>query len=407
VSKPKILFIGDYCRTDYLSMLDMANEACDFWFLYFTSPDEEQNKSYLNYGHAIYWSDYRSAQDLLEALSPNKVVFLYIDTYHAVVLNMACKNVGIPTYHLEHGMRADYGIASAITLNSEMGQSLFTRLRNILYGFGDRIKARLFLKNTIQNFSEEDAAFARKYITIRSKYNYLETFKLLPSPKRIADCYISFSPNIYKVHQQYDHLNPGQKVHFIGVPYFDKLASLQSSAPERAILFIDQPFAEKGLLQWTQAFKRTFTSELTNIIAAHNYKLYVKPHPKQDISIWQNIAYAEIIDNARLQEIGGNIPVVIGFYSTYLMPFAAFEHTTLITLENHPIGKLDVSKSWIDAGVAHPVYSLEELAWALANVELLHQKQLPNKKLFEQDWLYKFDGKAGERLRTILLSDEL
>jgi hypothetical protein len=408
VDKPKILFIGDYCRTDYLSMLDMCRDACEFWFLYFASPDEEQDKTYLNYGQAIYWSDYRSAHDLLKALAPHKVLFLYIDTYHAVVLNIACKAAGIFTYHLEHGMRADYSIAYDATISPQLYQSSYKRFRTFLFNFGDRIKSRLFLKNSIQQFSEEDAAFAKAYISVRGRQNYLETFKLIASPKRLADCYITFSPKVYEVHQQHDHLSASQKVHFIGIPYFDELAKVKPTIPERAILFIDQPLAEKHLLQWSPEYKDAFVKELTTIARRHNYKLYVKPHPKQDLAPWQDISEeVTIVNDAQLLELSGSIPIVLGFYSTYLMPFAAFENTTLITLENHPAGKLDVSKSFMDAGVAHPVYSLDELPKALDNIEQLYQQQLPNKKKFEQDWLYKFDGKAGERLRDILLSNEL
>ncbi|MER2996443.1 polysialyltransferase family glycosyltransferase [Pontibacter populi] len=388
-------------------MLDKAGDACEFWFLYFASPVEEENNSYLNYGRAIYWSDYRSAQDLLKALAPHKVLFLYIDTYHAVILNMACKAAGIFTYHLEHGMRADYGIAYDATISPQLYSKSSNRFRALLYNLGDRIKARLFLKNSIQKFSKEDAAFAKEYISVRGKHNYLETFKIVASPKRIANCYITFSPKVYQAHQRYDHLPKNQKAHFIGVPYFDKLAKVNSSIPERSILFIDQPLAEKHLLQWSSEYKNDFARALATIAQEHNYKLYVKLHPKQDGSIWESIHTVEIINDSQLLKACGNIPIVIGFYSTYLMPFAAFKHTTLITLENHPAGKLDVSKSFVDAGVAHPVYSLDDLPAAFENIEQLHQQQLPNKKKFEQDWLYKFDGKAGERLRDILLSDEL
>jgi hypothetical protein len=410
VDKPKILFIGDYCRTDYLRMLDKSRDAMGFWFLYFASQDEEQNKNYLEYGKAIYWSDYKSAQELLKAISPHKVVFLYLDTYHAVVLNITCKAAGIFTYHLEHGMRADYAIA----YDDAISPKLFTKpsgkisnLSKLLYRLGDLVKAKLFLKNSIRQFSGEDAAFAEEYVKVRGKYSYLKTFELLPSLKRIANCYISFSPKVYQVHQVHDHLSATQKVHFIGVPYFDALATAKYTTPQRAILFIDQPLAEKGLLQWTPEYKCTFVAEFASITSCCNYKLYVKLHPAQNIGLWKQAPNVEFIDDNQLLEIYGSIPLVIGFYSTYLMPLATLEHTTLITLENHPAGKLDVSKPFIDAGVAHPIYNLKELSGALENVDQLHRQQLPHKNKFEKEWLFKFDGKAGERLRDILLDEGL
>ncbi|MDX5481750.1 MAG: hypothetical protein LPK07_08710, partial [Hymenobacteraceae bacterium] len=115
----------------------------------------------------------------------------------------------------------------------------------------------------------------------------------------------------------------------------------------------------------------------------------------------------ESINDEQLLSLAPTVPIVLGFYSTYLMPFAALPHTTLITYENHPAGRLNVSKSFIDAGVAHPIYDLEELHEVLPRIEEIHRKQLPNKAKFTEDWLYKFDGKSGERLRDILLSDDL
>ncbi|GAA4442034.1 hypothetical protein GCM10023188_41250 [Pontibacter saemangeumensis] len=89
------------------------------------------------------------------------------------------------------------------------------------------------------------------------------------------------------------------------------------------------------------------------------------------------------------------------------MPFAAFAHTTVVTYEDHPAGNFLVSKPFTEAGVAQPIYDLEELHSILQNLKALHQKQLPHKAKFTEEWMYKFDGKAGERLRDILLSDAL
>ncbi|WP_114781668.1 polysialyltransferase family glycosyltransferase [Botryobacter ruber] len=408
--KPKILFIGDYCRMDYLLLLKEAKDSCDFRFLFFSSPTEEQHKAYQKYGQAVYWSDYRSAQTLLSALAPDKVLFLYIDTYHALVLNIACKNAGIPTFHLEHGMRADYAIGYNVSNSPELHQKSFRKIRNLaklLLNLRSRIKARLFLQNSIRGFSAEDAAFVKEFISIRSKHNYLETFIRLPSKKRTTDYYISFSPKVFQVHQQYDQLSPDHKVFFIGVPYFDKLAHIKPATPQKIILFIDQPLAEHHLLQWTTTFKKAFVKKLAKIVTAHRFNLLVKPHPVQDLALWENVTGVELVDDEKIRKLCSSVSLVMSFYSTYLMPFAAMPHTTLITFENHPAGKLNVSKPFIEAGVSYPVYNLNELNWALEHIDKLHQQQLSNKPKFTEDWLYKFDGKSGERLRDILLKDDL
>ncbi|MDX5423409.1 MAG: hypothetical protein LPK14_14225, partial [Hymenobacteraceae bacterium] len=150
--------------------------------------------------------------------------------------------------------------------------------------------------------------------------------------------------------------------------------------------------------------------QISKIVASHGYHLYVKPHPTQESFYKEYLVdhvAASIIDFDELHEkLAGN-NIVIGFFSTLLLPLTALPHTTVLTLENHPAGRLNVSKSFIDAGVAHPIYDLEELHEVLPRIEEIHRKQLPNKAKFTEDWLYKFDWKSGERLRDILLSDDL
>ncbi len=384
-----------------------------FRFLHFSTEAEEKNKDYRWYGEAIYWKDYSNAYEMLQKIKPTKVVFLFIDTFYQAAVNVACKELSIPTYHLEHGLLADYAIAFDSNLCPPPATPFMQRAKEELLKVGElyaRVKSRLFLNNTIKCSSHENAEFLRQFIRTRRKNNSLTTFRKLKSPKRFAENYISFSPKIFKVHQDHEALPSNKRVYFIGVPYFDQLAGTKSTKIERAILLIDQPLAEQGLLQWVSDGKVSFVETFLKVCSHHNYRIYVKPHPKQDIKPWQNAereGLCVIIDALELKRLAPTIPIVLGFYSTLLMPFASFEHTTLVTYENHPAGKYLVSKPFVEAGVAHPIYNLEELHEVLQDVETLHQKQLPNKAKFTEEWMYKFDGKAGERLRNILLSDDL
>ncbi|MCC9168863.1 polysialyltransferase family glycosyltransferase [Pontibacter harenae] len=409
--KPKIIFIGDYSRTDYLHLLEEVKEHCEFFLLHYASPKEEKNKDYKRFGKAIYWKDFKSAFSLLSFIKPQKVVFLYIDTYYQLVLNLACKHSNIPTFHLEHGLRADYDIAFDIKISPQLHKKPFQKIRDystLLQKLKARLKARKFLNKSIKELPEEEE-FIRSYIEVRRNHNYLDSFKRFPTDKRVADTYISFSPKVFETHQKHDYLPQEHRVYFIGVPYFDAFHYSQALSIQKAILFIDQPLAEHRLLNWTPAYKEAFVRQLVKMCSLHNYRLYIKPHPIQNVKPWleQNAKETTLLTNEQLLASCKSFPIIMGFYSTYLMPFAALEHTTLLTYENHPAGNFLVSKPFVDAGVAHPVYDLNELHEILPNIEKLHQKQLPNKKKFEEDWLYKFDGKAGARLRDILLSDNL
>ncbi|MFD2514538.1 polysialyltransferase family glycosyltransferase [Pontibacter locisalis] len=407
--KPKIIFVGDYGREDYVCLLKAAKDYCDFIFLFYTTPNEEENTFYQSFGKAIYWENYDSAQQLIEKVSPDKVVFLYIESYNHIVLNLACKAASTPTYLLEHGLRADYIFGFDPEISPGKEQSLKRRIRyyyQLARDFKSRIRSRQFLNNSLALLSADDRAFTKDFIEVRGRHNYLGTFRAIKSEKRFADYYIGFSTKIYEAYKGHEAAYFGGQVKLIGIPYFDRLANLPSASVTKSVLLIDQPLAEQGLLQWNEEHKKAFAAGLSGICKKHGYTLYIKPHPKQDIKIWQKLKQEQncrIIDDAELAELAPSIPVVIGFYSTYLMPFAAFPHTTVLTYENHPAGEYLVSKPLVDAGVANAFFDLKELDRLLPNIEELHQKQLPQKVIFTKEWMFEFDGKAGERLRDILL----
>ncbi|QCR24767.1 polysialyltransferase family glycosyltransferase [Pontibacter sp. SGAir0037] len=416
ISKPKaptVLFVGDYNREDYVALLKLCKGDIHFKFLHFSSGTEEKSNYYRTFGNSIYWKDYTHAHDLLLKERPAKVVFLYIDTYFQVALNLACQELTIPTFHLEHGMLADYGIAFNPAVSYHPPVPALQRIASMakkITQLYSRIKSKLFLHKTIRALSPENAAYLKDFITTKRKTLPLAAFRSLNSRRRLAESYISFSANVFKVRQKFDALPPDQKVTFIGVPYFDHLAGVLSAETEKAILLVDQPLAEQGLFRWNKGYKQQFMQHLITICEQQQLKLYVKPHPLQQVKPWlaaEKKGQCILLRDDDVAAKAASIPVVLGFYSTYLMPFAAFEHTTILTFENHPAGDFLVSRPFVDAGVAHPVYKPEDLEAALANIKELHQAQLPNKKKFEEDWLYKFDGRSGERLRNILLAKHI
>jgi hypothetical protein len=97
----------------------------------------------------------------------------------------------------------------------------------------------------------------------------------------------------------------------------------------------------------------------------------------------------------------------MGYYSTLLMPLAAMPHTTLITLENHPVQGVYPSKFLVESGVSHAVYDIEGLPLVFDKIEYYHHEQCRNKEAFLKNWLYKLDGHAGDRLRAALIEDHL
>ncbi|KAA3436584.1 polysialyltransferase family glycosyltransferase [Rufibacter hautae] len=406
--KPNLLVVCDYNRKDFLDLFKVCKQDFNFYFIEYASKNEVKNEAYKEYGQILFWKDYNDAFDLLDKINPCKVIFFFIESYNHVALNVACKERSIITCHLEHGFR-DYELkASLEKITSLHKTKKHLYLLDVLSNFLVKAKTRLFFKRTVQKVSSEPKEFLERYYAVRSKNSIFNTFKLINSSYRTADLYISFSPKIYKAHQLADHLEENQKVVFIGLPSFDQWSDLQSSSQRlKAVLFIDQAFVKQGLLGWTKSYKERFVSKLTEECGKAGYILFAKIHPLEEPSGWdtlQSQGKLKLIDNDGFSELVSKVEVVMGFYSTLLMPLVAFPHTTIITLENHPVDEVFPSKFLVDSGVGHPVYQIENLSQVLSSIDELHKSQLLNKKSFIENWMFKLDGKAGERLREVLLS---
>ncbi|WP_187263194.1 polysialyltransferase family glycosyltransferase [Pontibacter beigongshangensis] len=411
--KPTLLIVGNFNRADYLDLFQVCKSHFRFYFAEFASPKEITNNYYQTYGEAIFWGNYKHTFQLIEQIAPSKVIFFYIESYFQLALLLTCKVLKIPTYHLDHGIRD-------ININVRLEQHILNQkkparmslLLNKLSQFSARLRAHIFLRNTARELPEPFSDFLREFIKIRSQYSYLDTFKKLKTPLRTADFYISFCPKTHSVHEHYDYLLAQQKVYFTGIPYFDRLATV-TAAPQpevKSLLFVDQGLAHRELFGWNRHYYKQLVQQVIEQAARLDYHIYLKPHPEQspwEQGLWPSYYNTTVIDNDHLLKLLPKVSLVMGFFSTYLLPLVAMKHTTVLTLENHPAGRLDVSKSFIDAGVAYPLYNMQDLEWALQHIDELHQQQLPHKAKFTEDWLYKFDGKSGERLRDILLQDEL
>ncbi|MBJ6119338.1 hypothetical protein JAO76_14100 [Pontibacter sp. BT310] len=416
MKKERLLILCDHNREDFLLPYKCIKEKAELLFLEFPSKKSITADYYKEYGKVTFWSEYKDAFSLLEQVNPKKVIFLWIDTYQQVALNLACKIKGIRTYIIEHGIR-DWraNIELEQYFFNPVNISLSNRFKTLSTELIPRLKTRLFLLNTLRKLPEPEKSFLKDYTRLRRKSTYHTIKQKVISELRLPNAYISYSPKVFSVHQHFDKIRTDHVVHFIGVPLYDELANTIYKADSlisqsKSIVLIDQGLANRNLLGWRIDSYKQFLKELNHYCHLSGFTLHIKFHPSDINAVSDynlNKISVKIIDDTQLKQLLPHTPVIIGFFSTLLLPLAAMSHTTLITLENHPAGKLDVSKSFVDAGVAHPVYSLDELPEALNNIEQLHQQQLPNKKKFEQDWLYKFDGKAGERLRDILLSNEL
>lgn len=383
----------------------------NIYFLEYTHKGELGANQYSAFGKAIFWGGYKNAFDLLEQIKPKFVIFYFIESYNHVALNVCCKHTGVKTFHMEHGIRNYEMLQENIaSIDIYKKQTLIGFIKK-LKEFKSRINGRLFFRRTISKLPVKYNLFLKKYYQIRSKNTVFDTFRKINSNLRIADCYISFSPKVFEFHQKSDHLPEDYPVHFIGCPSFDYLANNSNISLDGSnILFIDNAFESEKMFGWHDENKIRFLSELLKFVESKKSTLWIKPHPRSRDFIYENVRNSKnafIINQEKdfVRAINDS-KVVLGFYSTLLMPLMAMKHTVCFSLEMHPsVLEKKPSMFLVETGAINIVNSWEELGRAFEQLDDIFRKQTDFKKSFIEEWMYKFDGKSSERLKSILLSE--
>jgi len=404
--KTNLLIVGDYNRRDFVDLFKACRNDFHFYFLEYASLKEVTANHYLAYGEAIFWKDYSDAYTLLAKVAPQKVVFFFIETYNHVALNVACKQKGITSCLLDHGIRdINLNLAYEATQKVKLQR---VKLFNSKVPLLDRIKTRLFFIRSVKKSSLEHKRFLKDFYNIRSRNTYFKTSQILQHSLRKPDVYLAFSVGVYKAHQKLDALAANQKIYYFGIPYFDEFSQIRHIKPKsKHLLFIDQAFVSQHLLGWIENNKRDFIKKLLAVCSSHDYKLIVKIHPLENPSIWREFegkALEIVVDN--FHAVVSTCEIIIGFYSTLLLGLAALPHTTILTYEGHPAGnKFFLSRFLVAEGVGSSFVDMEELGGLLTIIKQIQLLQQEKKKEFIKEWLYRFDGRSGERLRDLLLQE--
>lgn len=407
-----ILIIGDYNREDFLFIGKLLHEKSNIYFLEYSQEKELTSSNYKKWGKAIFWKNFKDAFDLLDKIKPSKVLFYFIESFNHVALNVACKYWGIKTYHIEHGIRYYEIQEMLVTIsqgsnNKQSLKSLFDKYSNIY----SRVKTRLFFNNTVAKLPSPYAEFLKAYYKVRSSHDIFNTFRIIDNLLRVADSYISFSPKIFEFHQKSDHLPDGYPVYFTGCPGFDHLKEITATESDtNDILFIDQAFEAQSLFGWNVKNKTKFLKDLIGFANKQNRILWLKAHPYSSKQAYNEILgcpNVRIIQNeVDFKMAIANSKIVIGFYSTLLMPLMALDHTICFSLDMYPAKPQNQLAGFLlKTGAIKGVDNWEELEKDFENLEAIFQEQRNCKQAFIDQWMYKFDGRCSERMKNILLSE--
>jgi hypothetical protein len=312
----------------------------------------------------------------------------------------------VPTVHVEHGYRLP--LSTQRVLRDKGRGTMDNGMRS--RGVRARLAGQRFFAGSLLGLPPAEASRLARYALPSVGDASLETLAAVADLRR-PDRYVSFAPECFEFHRELD-LVPAtlaDRTLYTGLPQFDCFRAEDiAEADSGTAILVDHQLHNTGFLGWNPEFHRRWAEGIHAAVVANGMRLAVKVHPGDRSSPWAEYddGSVEIVPTIeQLAERARSARVVLGIVSTLQLPLAGLGHTTTITVEVHPRPGEVLSGRLVEAGVAQPVASFEELRIALAEAGALHERQRAAKPGFVEQFLHRLDGRAGERLTEALLAE--
>ncbi len=401
----RILIIVPPERTDFYSYLqeDSGNEYELLWF--------ESEKEYLKSGISIppffkqqyFWDRFITPNQLLKKINPEKIIFFEIIDQRQIALITAAKNKGITTFYLEHGAAGSRETAEK--RSDEIGFVIKKRIPYILQRFKSSaiqiFKSKFFYFLNVA--SVKTAAEKIKYLKLPFAMLKSTPNKVLASNlfnQRVPQYSIVFNKVNFYEYQLYTGINENQAL-FTGVPFFDKYFRPHLEQKNH-IVYIDHPFVDEGLLDWTIEHEKKIAKSLLDFAKQYQKKIFIKLHPRSNITRWKSYQldkdFIEIIQEGDFTDLYLSAKIILGYSSSLINGFLCAKKNVVL-LGWHPEPSIfgnDFSKT----GLCHCSYHVKEIFtqfsfWENNN---LCMKDAELYKKFILEYNSPFDGKATQRV---------
>jgi hypothetical protein len=329
----------------------------------------------------LYWGDYPTPYALLEAVRPDKVVFSDIESFPQLALNIAARNLGIPTIVLQHGSQ------TALLVDRAPDQSEMPALSNT------SVHTMRFLAGALQWKNRGFALPLAKFVLDRKRYPLVTALRRNPCAFRWADHYVEFSSENASYFKARDKV-PEDRFIYIGNSAYDELFQRALEfEPQDYALMIDAPFLEAGDFAFGRVSpedKARYLAKLDQALALKGMPLRVKLHPLSYDAELPSLPNTEYVRDVDVVPLVGQAKLVISVhYSTmsapllHLKPFYAFSSgATPETPFLQPLGIVRDLLRFDPADLGEPN---EPLSWDIV-----------------KDYLYSVDGQSSERLKRVL-----
>ncbi len=406
--RKKILLVWGYHRSDWVEVFNRIEADFDYTFLYWVFPEQDHTPIDKP---VIYWSSYKSAQDLLDDVMPDKVVFLGLDTPNSIILLSVCKKRRIKTCFLQHGITNNFETyvhflsleAKARSQNPEL-IPIQNESKNNLYRF---LVAFVLKSVRFYNLRSTWDIFLFQYYKRVHKMLDLQAYKKVAGKSRIPDVFIDYTRYNAQIYVERDNIDQDSVVE-VGMPsmdlYFEKAKVYQTQTQSPYLLMIDQPLTENkafNLAGYGVSRKQMndFYLKLNTYAESVGCKLYIKLHPnsyEDDFRVEHpNIEYIRKADNPKLLL---ESTAVFGMFSTMMVPAVYFKPCCVFRLWE--IGKFENCIEELKVAQLLDFHSFKPFDIDVLNFE----KNRDDMNTFRDRYFYKADNQSAERVREVLLS---
>ena len=355
------------------------------------------------------WNNFPTTKKLLHGINPDRIVFFEIIDQRQIALLVAANKKKIKTFYLEHGASAERetAIREAEHKNYFFSAKLKYLKNRFDSEFVNLLKSKYFYYSSASRLNSTSSFF--KYIFLPFRMLFSTPNKVLAYCKFIERTpaeSIVFNRSNFEVFELYTGIKSETAI-FTGVPLFDKVYNSVKSKGSYAI-FIDHPYLEDSLMEWTPAFHKKVADSLNNFVLTQKTKLFVRLHPRSSKVLWESYGY--ISDNFILSQHDDftqellNSKLILSFSSTLLTGMLCAKKN-IVLLGWHPapcISGFDFSKF----GICHLSYDVNDLMakytyWLNNNLAETHFEEYME---FIYEINFPFDGNAAKRVIKALTS---
>ena len=406
MTRPRILVAATIGRADLLAMFEELASRAELTFVEYESSPGVAPELYEPYGRLTTWERHGSARALLREVRPDLLAMLSIGVRNQLALRREARREGVRTVHVEHGYRLSVATQRALSAQRDKVAN-----GGAPSGEHSSLATHRFFAGSLLRLPPADAVRVARFALPSVGGASLETLGAAAELRR-PDRYVSFSPECFAFHRELDRVPPAlaEETVFVGVPQFDCFRSggERVEPDSGTVVLVDHQLHNTGFLGWDAEFHREWAEGIHAAVVANGRRLAVKAHPGERSSPWARYTDGSVELVPTIEELerrARSARIVLGIMSTLQLPLAGLDHTATITVEVHPRTREVLSSRLVEAEVAHPVFSFDELRAALGEADELQRRQAPAKPAFVERFLHRLDGGSRGRLTEALLAE--